>query len=104
MSGAGAQWLAAIGAALLPTACTTTFDGAVPTRARTADSDTGAAVGSAAASPPISADVPPPIAPPGSGDADFPESRRCCRGRNRPTPRCHKDRPLTASHRRRRPR
>jgi len=70
MSGAGARWLAAIGAALLLTACTTTIDGAVPTRARTADSDTGATVGSAAASPPTSAAVPSSIAPPGSGDAD----------------------------------
>ena len=67
MSRAGTRWLAAIGAALLLTACTTTVDHAVPTRASAADTDTGAALGSAAASPPISAHAPTSIAPAGSG-------------------------------------
>jgi CubicO group peptidase (beta-lactamase class C family) len=39
MSRAGTRWLAAIGSALLLTACTTTIDHAVPTRASTTDSD-----------------------------------------------------------------
>jgi hypothetical protein len=56
MSLAGARWLAALGAGLLLTACTTTIDHAVPTRASTADSDIRA-VGSADASPPISVAV-----------------------------------------------